>query len=321
MDTAQLDYFSPVTFINTNTTIESKNTRRTMIKYLNYFNDFDTVTTVQITNFVRNLFFKGGLKGRPVSRRYIENVILTILPELRRAGKISYEKLDLKRLWINLAREKNLIDKQSLLNVDTNTRFNILNNKKDYFKLDGQAIVEILKDCRECLLLNDKKPDRHTECMAALLLTIATGARTVSTVLKFTRPEILKLFSTGRLTCMTKHVNNSEIFIIEKIRITYCDFFQGNNLTYPLPITRRVLVYWYKNYIYNKFGKPLHPHRVLHEIRTWYIGHVYDTMGIRIAAKSVSHKNIKTTQAYVNRSVCNIEMKDRLTEAFKDINI
>lgn len=293
-----------------------------MVKYMAYFDSFDTVTTVQITSFVRNLYFNGGLNGNPVSRRYIENIILTILPELRRRGKLSHEKLELKCLWINLSREKTLIDKQSFSCMNADEKFSALNDHKEYFKLDTHAVSEILKDCRDRLLLyRDTSPSDSVICMAVILLAIGTGARVVSNILKFTRLEVERLFNDGRVVCTSKHTNRCDIFIVDSIRETYRDFFTGQALDYPLPVTKRVLVYWYKKYIYTKFGKPLPPRRVLHEIRAWFIGNVNDTMGIRVAAKSVSHKNTRTTQSYVNRSTYNVDVHDALSTAFKSITV
>lgn len=319
MNDPQLDYFSPVAFIDTNTTPESQNSRRTMIKYLKYFDSINTVSTVNVTAFVRNLYFNGGINGKPVSRRYIENVLLTILPELRRSGKISNERLDLKRLWSNLGKEKTIKEKHVLRSMDDTEKFKMLNSNPDYFKLDTPAIVEILKDCDNVLLNSPAYNTTKVKCMATLLLAIGTGARIVSTIFKFKRPEIEKLFNDGHLVCVSKHVNHCDVYIVDSIRVKYRNFFLNNNFEYPISITKRILRYWYKQYIKTKFNKQLPPGKVMHEFRAWFIGHVSDTMGLRAAAKSVSHRNTQTTQAYINRSTYNIEMESTLNNAFKDI--
>lgn len=316
------DYFTSVVFpvIRTN---ESQNCYKTMMKYIEFFNGKQVINSVDITSFVRNLYFNTGLIGKPLSKKYISNVLLVIIPELRRTGRLTNDKMDFKTLWSNIKKERNIHERQMLSNVDPDVKFTILNsNPTEYFKLNNQTVRDILFDCRKCLVLNDPEnlyTDTDRQCFSVLVLSIGTGARVVSTILKLSRMEIYKLFDTGVVTCTAKHTNRCDIYIADGIRTEFKDYFTNTNRTYPISITRRILVYWYKNYILKKFDKKLPPGHVLHEFRAWFIGHINDTMGIRTAAKSVSHKNIHTTLSYVNRSVYNVDVSTNISKAFKEI--
>jgi len=316
------DYFSVVRFpvIRTN---ESQKSYKTMIKYVKYFDGNDAVGPVDITAFVRNLYFNTGLYGRPVSKKYIGNVLLVVMSELRHAGRLARTDFDFKTLWANIKKEHRHNERQTVRAADPSAKFFMLNDSgAEYFKLNDQTVREIIDDCRRCLTLNNpvgSYTDTGRLCHAVILLAIGTGARVVSTILKLSELEVHKLFNTGTVACTAKHNDKCDIYIVEGLRSEFKNYFTSADITYPISITRRILVYWYRNYIMTKYGKKLPRGRILHEFRAWFIGRVHDTTGIRSAAQSVSHKNVHTTMSYVNRSAYNIDVPSNLSKAFEAI--
>lgn len=317
------NYFSLIKF-PVNRTTESQKSYKTMLKYIEYFNGMDVVGPVEITSFVRNLYFNTGLVGRPLSRKYISNVLIVVLDVLRHANRLDRANLDFKTLWINIKKERRVNEHLAMSTIDPVKKFSMLNDAAgtEYFKLNSKAVREILDDCRRCLVLNNPE-DEYTNtdrtCYAVMLLSIGTGARVVSTILKLSEREVYKLFNTGVVTCAAKHNDRCDIYIAEGLRTEFKDYFTSASRVYPISITRRILVYWYRNYIMTKYGKKLPRGRILHEFRAWFIGHVNDAVGIRAAARSVSHKNVTTTMSYVNRSIYNIDVSSNISKAFQDI--
>lgn len=317
------DYFTAAVRFPATMTNESRNSYKSMMKYAEFFNGKSIVGSVDITSFVRNLYFKTGIGGRPLSKKYISNILLVVLAELKRTGRLAGGNLDFKTLWSNIRKERTAYEKNLLAALDPGAKFSMLNHGSGYFKLGDGAVIDILNDCRRCLVLNgaDPAPPRAERlCFAALLLAIGTGARVVSTILKLSRQEVHRLFDTGSVVCTAKHTNRCAVYIAECLRAEFRPYFVHESTVYPIPITRRRLVYWYRNYIMKKFGAQLPPGRILHEFRAWFVGKVNDTSGIREAARSVSHANVKTTLSYVNRSAYNVDVRASISKAFESMS-
>lgn len=340
-----LDYFKFVNIEGTRNS-DSERTYRTMMKYVQLLtcniHENHKVNSKDISDFVRKLHFIEGLKRKPLSRKYINNILFTVIPHLRIHNMIDSDfKLDLKTLWRNVAKERRLREKNNLDAMTRRDRFEALNpsatsgkikntlEPASFFVLTDESASILINECKRSMMINSADKidifSDEIQCCTALLLAFATGARTVANILTLTFDEINLLMNTGNVICQGKHMNRCSIYIVPNARIVYGDFFQrgiqqnrtdGSRLWFT--IRKKKFRSWYKRLIYRLFKLPLKKGRVLHEIRTWLIGRVNDKVGLRAAAKTVSHTRLNTTSKYVDRSLGNIDAISVLDKSFKN---
>lgn len=330
-----LDYFKSVNIEGTRNP-DSEKTYKTMMKYADILSakaiqENRQLNSKDISDFVRNLHFKSGFKSKPLSRKYINNILFSILLHFRQKNMINDNfKLDLKLLWHNIAKERKRREKINLDTMTRRDRFEALNTNShtNYFTLTDDSAHVILNECKKIMMQHDDNIDIFSDkiqCPTALFLAFTTGARAVANILTLTFDEIALLMNTGNVICQGKHLNRCSIYIVPTARKTYAAFFQKglfqNKMDGSRPwftIGKKKFRSWYKRLIFRLFKLPLKKGKVLHEIRTWLIGRVNDKAGLRAAAKTVSHTRLTTTSKYVDRSLNNIDAINVLEKSFKN---
>lgn len=185
---------------------------------------------------------------------------------------------------------------------------------------------------------DDKKFMADVIFYSLIILSFYTGARTVATLYRLTVGQYEELLSRGQIDVFGKNNVRITVYLVDDIRQKY-----GRLLELPVrdaatgaATNRRQSTINTENepaFASNCSIKQLHsrfdrlyrkvcdgderPEWVKwHAARRWFLGEVFSNCGLRIAAKAVSHKHLKTTVRYVQASTHSKDIRKQLDKAF-----
>lgn len=188
----------------------------------------------------------------------------------------------------------------------------------------------------ESSLSNDKKFAVDVMFYSLVILSFYTGARVMATLYRLTVGQYRELLSRGEIDVFGKNNVKITIYLVRGIRQKY-----GDVLQLPLLVLdrsrheREADTDVDDRYVFrdNCSIKQLHTrfdklYRIAeggarrpdwvrwHAARRWFLGEVFSSCGLKIAAEAVSHKSIKTTAKYVLASTHSKDVHKELNKAF-----
>lgn len=296
-------------------------------------------------NFVKYLALYN--RTKPLRFVYVMKIVSTIIRYLRHIDVFDSEncKRMLNKYGMVKCRYFDTLLQEELKSLPRSHQISYLNaNSMRPLAIDDRTIKEMLnRSIRNLeLALVDRKDENNKKFIAdiifytLIILSFYTGARTVATLYRLTIGQYRNLLSYGEIDVFGKNNVKITVYLVDNVRQKYrpllelpmCmfekrrDLNRNNNEDDSNYVFADDCSVKQLHARFDKLYKDIckverRPEWIKwHAARRWFLGEVFSNCGLKIAAKAVSHKHIKTTVRYIQASTHSKDVRSQLNKVF-----